>query len=123
MTEKPFTHRLIGAGPDTILELVNGTDQTPKSIEILTVFLKDQKTEGGGPSQAHIKFDLVKSIQPNERAVVSHRTWINGKPSERSNDQLERLRTIAGEVCPYVLDISWQDTEGKTRFQRIPVGH
>jgi len=38
-------------------------------------------------------------------------------------DQLGRLEVIASEVSPYVLDISWQDVEGKTRFQRIPVGH
>jgi len=36
---------------------------------------------------------------------------------------LTRLKVIAGEVKPYVLDISWEDPEGKTRFQRIPVGH
>jgi hypothetical protein len=30
---------------------------------------------------------------------------------------------IAGEANPYVLDLSWQDVDGKTRFQRIPVGH
>jgi len=34
-----------------------------------------------------------------------------------------RLKVIAGEVSPYVLDISWEDAEGKARFQRIPVGH
>lgn len=122
-SEKTFTHRLVGAGPEALLELMNGSDQTPKSIEILTVFLKDLQTAGGGPSQAHIRFEGLKSIQPNEKAVVSHRTWINGKPVPPSNEQLERLRVIAGEACPYVLDISWQDAYGKTQFQRIPVGH
>ncbi len=42
---------------------------------------------------------------------------------DSSADLLARLKVIAGEVRPYVLDISWQDPEGKTRFQRIPVGH
>jgi hypothetical protein len=36
---------------------------------------------------------------------------------------MERLKLIPGEVNPYVLNISWQDAEGKARFQRIPVGH
>jgi hypothetical protein len=26
-------------------------------------------------------------------------------------------------LTPYVLDISWQDAEERTRFLRIPVGH
>jgi len=32
-------------------------------------------------------------------------------------DQLERLKVVVGETSPYVLEISWQDAEGKTRFQ------
>ncbi len=39
------------------------------------------------------------------------------------DDQLARLKTVDGKVKPYVLDISWQDSAGKTRFERIPVGH
>jgi hypothetical protein len=62
-------------------------------------------------------------MRPGEKAVLSHRTWINGRPSDRSQDQLGRLKVIAGELSPYVLDISWQDVEGKARYQRIPVGH
>lgn len=54
---------------------------------------------------------------------MSHRTWINGKPAAVERDMLGRLQVVAGEAHPYVLDISWQDAEGKTRFQRIPVGH
>jgi hypothetical protein len=54
---------------------------------------------------------------------MSHRTWINGKPAAGERDLLGRLRVIAGEANPYVLDLSWQDVDGKTRFQRIPVGH
>jgi len=120
---KPLTLEFIGAGSETLLQLTNATEQTLKSVEILTVFLKDEATQGGGPSQAHIKFEGVKSIQPKGRAVLSHRTWINGKPVGANHDQLERLRIKADQANPYVLDISWQDAEGKSRFQRIPVGH
>ena len=122
-TEKPFIFRFIDARPKVLLELTNATEQTLKSIEILTVFLKDEETQGGGPSQAHIRFDAINSMQPKETAVLSHRTWINGMPADTDYDQLGRLKVIAGEVNPYVLDISWENEEGKTRFQRIPVGH
>lgn len=122
-TEKPFTFRFIDEGPKILLELTNVTDQALKSIEILTVFLKDEETPGGGPSQAHIRFEAIHYIQPKEKVVLSHRTWINGQPAAPNQDQLERLKVIAGEVKPYVLDISWKDGEGKSRFQRIPVGH
>lgn len=122
-TAKPFTFRFVDAGTNVLLELMNATDQTLKSVEILTVFLKDEVTPGGGPSQAHIRFEAVDSILPKEKALLSHRTWINGKPAPTDHDQLARLKLVNGEVNPYVLDISWQDPEGKTRFQRIPVGH
>ena len=102
---------------------MNVTDQTLKSVDILTIFLKDEVTPGGGPSQAHIKFETIKCIQAQENLVLPHRTWINGRPVNNDHDQLERLKVIAGTPTPYVLDISWEDTEGKTRFQRIPVGH
>lgn len=121
--EKPFIARFIDAPSRVLLELTNASEQTLKSIDILTVFLKDEATPGGGPSQAHIRFDAVKSMQPSERAVLSHRTWINGRPANSDHDQLGRLKVIPGEVSPYVLDISWEDAEGKTRYQRIPVGH
>ena len=121
--EKTFVLRFIDAPSRVLLELTNATDNPLKTIEILTVFLKDEETPGGGPSQAHIRFDAVKSMQPKEKAVLSHRTWINGRPADADSDQLGRLKVVAGEVNPYVLDISWEDTEGKTRFQRIPVGH
>jgi len=121
--EKPLVLRFIDAPSTVLLELTNVTETTLRSIEILTVFLKDEITPGGGPSQAHIRFDAIKSMQPKEKAVLSHRTWINGRPADADCDQLGRLKVIAGEVCPYVLDISWEDAEGKTRFQRIPVGH
>ena len=120
---EPFTVRFIEDGSEVHLELMNTTDHSLRCVEILTVFLKDEETSGRGPSKAHIKFEDVECIQPKGKAVISHRTWIDGKPSARNFDQLERLKVIAGEVRPYVLDISWQDREGKTRFQRIPVGH
>lgn len=122
-TPKPIVVRFIDTKSGVLLELTNQTEQTLKSIEILTVFLKDEETPGGGPSQVHIRFDAIKYMQPNEKAVVSHRTWINGKPVDAAHDQLERLRVFPGEVNPYVLDISWDDEEGKSRFHRIPVGH
>jgi hypothetical protein len=122
-TEEPFTARFVEAGVNVFLELTNTTRQQLKCVEILTVFLKDEETPGGGPSQVHIKFDSLQYIRPQERAVLSHRTWINGKPSAPGQDQLERLKIIAGEKKPYVLDISWEDEEGKSRFQRIPAGH
>lgn len=123
MTEKPFTFRFIDVGSSVRLELTNATDQTLKSVEILTVFLKDLETPGGGPSQVHIRFEAMERSLPQEKSVLSHKTWINGKPAKADQDQLERLQRIAGQANPYVLDISWQDAEGKTRFQRIPVGH
>lgn len=122
-TEKPFIFRFIDSPSNVLLELTNASEKTLKSIDILTVFLKDEQTPGGGPSQAHIRFDAVSSMQPRERAVLSHRTWINGRPANTEHDQLGRLKVIPGEVNPYVLDISWEDAEGKTRYQRIPVGH
>jgi DNA-binding response OmpR family regulator len=121
--ETPFGFRFVDTNQRVLLELTNKTEMTMKSIEILTVFLKDEVTPGGGPSQAHIRFDRVGSVQPKEKTVLSHRTWINGKPATEEQDQLARLEIIAGTVKPYVLDISWEDVEGKTQFQRIPVGH
>ena len=120
--QRTFICRFIDAAPKVLLELTNTTETSLKSIEILTVFLKDDSL-GGGPSQAHIRFEAVRSMQPKEKAVLSHRTWINGKPADADCDQLGRLKIIPGKVSPYVLDISWEDTEGKARFQRIPVGH
>lgn len=122
-TEKPFTAEFIGGEGKVLLELTNTTDEVLKGVEILAVFLKDQGTPGGGPSRSHIKFDPIKSVEPKEKAVLSHRTWIDGKPAAAGQDQLERLKVVEGEVKPYVLDISWEDGEGKTRYQRIPVGH
>jgi hypothetical protein len=121
--EKPFTARFVGGEEKVLLELTNTTDEVLRGVEILAVFLTDQGTPGGGPSRSHIKFDTLKSVKPKEKAVLSHRTWIDGKPVDASHDQLDRLKVVEGEVKPYVLDISWEDGEGKTRYQRIPVGH
>ncbi len=121
--EKPFTARFIDAEGEVLLELTNTTDRVLNVVEILAVFLKDQGTPGGGPSRAHIKFDALRSVLPKEKAVVAHRTWIDGKPAQAGQDQLERLKVVVGEEKPYVLDISWVNGEGKTRYQRIPVGH
>jgi hypothetical protein len=121
--EKPFTARFIDSDAQVQLELTNTSDETCKVVEILAVFLKDEETPGGGPARAHIKFDAIKSVLPKGKVVMSHRTWVDGKPADADRDQLERLKAIEGEAKPYVLDISWEDREGKTRYQRIPVGH
>jgi hypothetical protein len=117
---KPFTFRFIDIRSGVLLELTNTTDQALKSVEILSVFLKDEGEIN--PPQAHIRFDALKCIQPKEKAVLSHRTWINGRPSDPADDRLDRLRALEGKANPYVLDISWEDAESKTRFQRIPLG-
>ena len=117
---KPFTFRFIDIRSGVLLELTNTTDQALKSVEILSVFLKDEGEIN--PPQAHIRFDAVKCIQPNEKAVLSHRTWINGRPSDPADDRLDRLKALEGKANPYVLDISWEDSESKTHFQRIPLG-
>ena len=119
---KPFTFKFIDVGSNVLLELTNATDQTLECIEILTVFLKDEVTPGGGPSQAHIRFEAMNAVQPKAKCILAHKTWINGKPVGVDQDQLNRLQVRAGQANPYVLDISWQDPAGKTQFQRIPVG-
>ncbi len=121
--EKPLTCRFVDVDAAVRLELSNSGDHALKCVEVLTVFLKDVETPGGGPSQAHIRFEEVGAIRPKENVVVSHKTWVNGKIAAADGDLMTRLKVIAGEARPYVLDISWQDPEGKTRFQRIPVGH
>ena len=122
-TEKPFTARFVGDGPNLALELTNMTDETLGSVEVLTIFLKDEETPGGGPSRVHIKFGAVKSVRPKETVVLSHRTWVDGQPSDLHQGQMERLLVRDGEVRPYVLDISWENEEGRSQFLRIPVGH
>ena len=120
---KPFTAKFIDASARVVLELTNTGDETCRSVEILAIFLKDEETPGGGPARAHIKFDPIQSVLPKGKAVLSHRTWVDGSPADAGLDQLGRLMEIEGQIKPYVLDISWEDGEGKSRFQRIPVGH
>ena len=121
-TRAPLAIRLMDTKPRMLMEITNTTEKTLKSVEILTVFLTNDEAPTG-PSRAHIRFDPIKSVQPNEKAVVSHRTWINGMPASDAEDQIGRLEVVAGNAKPYVLDISWEDVDGKTQFQRIPVGH
>lgn len=118
----PLVIRFMDTKPRMLMEITNTTAKTLKSVEILTVFLKDEQSSTT-PSRAHIRFDPIKSVQPNEKAVVSHRTWINGSPASDTQDQIGRLEVVAGAIKPYVLDISWEDVDGKIQFQRIPVGH
>jgi hypothetical protein len=118
----PLVIRFMDTKPRMLMEITNTTAKTLKSVEILTVFLKDEQ-DPTGHSLAHIRFDPIKSVQPNEKAVVSHRTWINGRPASDAQDQIGRLEVVAGAIKPYVLDVSWEDVDGKMQFQRIPVGH
>jgi hypothetical protein len=118
----PFLITFLDTKPRVLLELTNTTEITLKSIEILTIFLKDE-WPAAGSSRAHIRFDRIISVQPNGKAVISHRTWINGMPASEAQDQIGCLQAVVGAVKPYVLDISWEDLAGKIQFQRIPVGH
>ena len=118
----PVVIRFMDTKPRMLMEITNTTTTTLKSVEILTVFLSNEEGPTG-PSRAHIRFDPIKSVQPNEKAVVSHRTWINGMPATDAEDQIARLEVVFGNTKPYVLDISWEDVNGKIQFQRIPVGH
>ena len=120
-SHKTLTARFLDTKPRVLLELSNDTEDTLKGVEILAVFLKAE--QANDPSQAQIKFDAVKLLPPKQTAVISHRTWIDGRPVNDERDQMARLQIVAGEVNPYVLHISWHDAEGKSRFQRIPVGH
>ena len=120
---KPLTLKFVDDQSKVRMELSSDADHVLKGVEVLTVFLKDLETPGGGPSRAHIKFDQIDSIRPKENVVLSAQIWVNGKISDQASELLARLQVVAGEVKPYVLDISWQDPDGKTRFQRIPVGH
>jgi hypothetical protein len=120
---KPFTHRFVNEGSNVLLELTNSTQETLKTVEILTVFLKNDEAAAWGPSQVHIRFEAIERILPAEKSIMHHTIIINGKPAESDCDRLQQLQPRDGKDKPYVLDISWQNPEGKTRFQRIPVGH
>ena len=120
--QRTLTAKFLDTKPRMLLELTNETETTLRSVEILTVFLKDEGT-ADGPCEAHIRFDTIRSMPPRQSTVIAHRTWINGQPARDERDQMTRLTVLPGEPSPYVLDVSWQDAEGKARFQRIPVGH
>ena len=120
--QQTLTARFLDTKPRMLLELSNETDTTLRSVEILTVFLKQEETESS-PCETQIKFDSIKSLSPQQTAVIAHRTWIDGKPARDEHDQMARLKVVDGQVSPYVLDISWQDAAGRARYQRIPVGH
>jgi hypothetical protein len=120
---KPFTYRFVNEESSVLLELTNATKETLKHVEILTVFLKNEEASSPGPSQVHIRFDAIDRILPAEKSIMHHTIWINGKQADAPTNHLQRLQAIDGKANPYVLDISWQNAEGRTRFQRIPVGH
>lgn len=86
------------------------------------MFLKNDEAAAWGPSQVHIRFEGIERILPSEKSTIDHTIYINGKPIDDC-DRLQQLQAVDGKDKPYVLDISWQNPEGKTRFQRIPVGH
>ena len=121
--QHPFTFKFLDTKPRILLELTNSTDEMVRSVAILTIFLRAEEMPDGQLSQSHIKFDEIKSMLPQQTAVPFHRTWINGKPAADDRDQMSRLKVVVGELKPYVLDISWENREGKARFHRIPVGH
>src|ERR1700730_17483098 len=103
--EKPFSATFVEAGAKVLLELLNTTDRHMDSVEILTIFLKEEEIPGGGPSRANIKFEDITCIPPNQKVVVSHRTWIDGKPADPEHDELGRLKIVpGGGLRPYVLD-------------------
>ena len=42
--KKTFNFRFIDAPPKVVVELTNASEKTLKSIEVLTIFLKDKET-------------------------------------------------------------------------------
>src|SRR5690242_18548184 len=64
----PFMIRFVDTKPRVLLELTNTTEMTLKSIEILTIFLKDDGPDAG-PSRAHIRFDRINFVQPGEKPL------------------------------------------------------
>jgi hypothetical protein len=113
----------VNDGSNVLLELTNSTQETLQTVEVLTVFLKNDAAAVSGPAQVHIRFEAIERILPAEKSTMDHTIYINGKPADADCDRLRQLQAVDGKDKPYVLDISWQNPEGKTRFQRIPVGH
>jgi hypothetical protein len=96
--------RFMDTKPRVLLELTNTTARTLKSIEILTVFLKDEDGPGG-PSREHVRFDRINSVQPNGRAVVSHSrhgleafTCECYQATRDYSDLLDRPDALAGHI-------------------------
>jgi len=118
----PWVIKFIDIPPKMVMEITNTTESILKTVEILTIFLKDHQGVSN-PSRPHIRFETIRAVQPNEKVVVSHRTWIDGRRASDAEDELGCLEVVAGATKPYVLDISWEDVDGKIQFQRIPVGH
>src|ERR1700752_3442366 len=110
---KTLTAKFLDTKAKVLLELTNETEATLKSVEVFTIFLKTTTNLNNPYSQAHIRFDAIKLMHPHETAVMSHRTWIDGQPASDEQDQMNQLKIIAGKVSPYVLDISWENAEGK----------
>ena len=98
--KKTFNFQFIEAPPKVVVELTNASRHTLKSIEILTIFLKDKETPGRGPSQAHIRFDGVKSMKPGEKTVLSHRTGLMENRLRLTTISMERLKLIASQANP-----------------------
>src|ERR1041384_1336350 len=84
-----LTAKFLDAKPRVLLELTNETELTLKSVEILTVFLKSEEV-ANAPSESHIRFEAIKFMLPQQTAVVSHPTWIDGKPARDERDQMAR---------------------------------
>jgi hypothetical protein len=100
----PFIIRFMDTNPRVLLGLTNTTARTLKSIEILTVFLKDEDGPGG-PSREHVRFDRINSVQPNGRAVVSHSrhgleafTCECYQATRDYSDLLDRPDALAGHI-------------------------
>ena len=70
----PFVIRVINK-PRMLLELTNTTEMTVKSVDILTVFLKDEST-AAGPSRAHIDAENSGVLSDRLRHTRARR-WTN----------------------------------------------
>lgn len=120
-TENPFMFRFTESESKVFLELFNGCYQTLRNVEIFTVVLDDEEIIDSIPPKVSISFADLKFINSKQWIILSHKTWIDGKPTHAKHDQLSRLKAITGQAKTYVLDISWDNAEGKRRFQRIPM--
>src|ERR1044072_8636097 len=96
--KKTFNFRFIDASSKVAVELTNASEKTLKSIEILTIFLKDNHTPGGGPSQAHIRFAGKKSMKQGKKTVLSPQPWINEKPADSDHEQMKRQKPKAAQA-------------------------